>query len=521
MTGPNEGDNQARPGFARIDPAAINLTEAGVPPRGEASRPLGKPLLIGLGLGALLLAAAVVFFLLPLWVAPTAVDSAPTPNAAAGPAPPVSGQPSLATGPGESPWQTALQSELRRETQEILDRMLERRKILKEKGVEIWAGSDYERGARHAETGDSEYARRDFAAAREQYAQALSIFDGLVDNIDAVFDEAMVAGNAALEAGEAAKAQEAFEVALAIDSMDRAARLGLERAATVDEVRDLLRQGDALLRQNQLAEAEGAYQRALALDKHSARAKQQLQSLRNANTERAFKQAMSSGFGFLEQGRLEQAQSAFATALKLKPKSREARNGLEQARQRIVSGKINALLKEAEAAEAREDWQGARAKYEAVLGLDSHLANALEGKRRTGVRLEIHGKLEQILARPSRLFDRAVFDEAKAFHNKLSATAEPGPALSEQLARLGALLSQADTPVQVSLKSDSLTRVVLYKVGDLGYFTSKELLLRPGNYVAVGQREGYRDARVEFFVAPDQPPQAVVVQTREKIALGK
>lgn len=519
MTGPNEGDNQARPGFARIDPAAINLTDAAAPPRGEARRPLGKPLLIGLGLGALLLVAAVVFFLLPLWVAPTAVDAPQT--AAAGPAPPVSGQLSTAAAPGESPWQAAQQSELRRDTQEILERMLEAGKILREKGVEIWAGPDYERGANHAETGDAEYARKNFAAAREQYAQALSIFEGLVDNIDAKFDEAMATGNKALEAGEAAKAREAFEVALAIDSMDRAAQLGLERAATVDEVRDLLRQGDALLRREQLAEAEGAYQRALALDKHSARANQQLQSVRNAKTERAFKQAMSSGFGFLEQGRLDSAQSAFAKALKLKPKSREARNGLEQARQRVVSAKINALLKEAEAAEAREDWQEARAKYEAILGLDSQLANALEGKRRAGVRHEIHGKLEQILTHPARLFDRAVFDETVAFHNKLSAMAEPGPVLSEQLARLGALLSQADTPVQVSLKSDSLTRVVLYKVGDLGYFTSKELLLRPGNYVAVGQRDGYRDARVEFFVAPDQPPQSVVVQTREKIALGK
>ena len=519
MTGPNEGDNQARPGFARIDPAAINLTDAAAPPRGEGSRRLGKPLLIGLGLGALLLVAAVVFFLLPLWVAPTAVDSAQIADAA--PAPPVSDQPSTAASPpGESPWQTAQQSELRRETQEILERMLEEGKILREKGVEVWAGQDYKQGASHAETGDSEYARRNFAAAREQYAQALSIFTSLRENIDAVFDEAMTTGNAALEAGEAAKAQGAFEVALAIDSMDRAAQLGLERAATVDEVRDLLRQGDALLRQKQLAEAEATYQQALALDKHSARAKQQLQSLRNANAERAFKQAMSSGFGFLEQGRPERAQSAFAQALKLKPKSREARNGLEQARQRIVSSKIKALLKEAEAAEAQEDWQGARAKYEAALGLDSHLANALEGKRRTGARLEVHAKLEQILARPAKLFERAVFDETVAFRDKLSAMAEPGPVLSEQLARLGALLSQADAPVRVSLKSDSLTRVVLYKVGDLGYFISKELLLRPGNYVAVGQREGYRDARVEFFVAPDQPPPPVVVQSREKIALG-
>ena len=135
MTGPNEGDNQARPGFARIDPAAINLTDAAAP-SGEARRSLGKPLLVGLGLGALLLAAAVFFFLLPLWVAPPAVDSAP--NAAA-PAPPASGRPPPVAGPGESPWQAAQQSELRRDTQEILERMLEAGKILREKGVETWA----------------------------------------------------------------------------------------------------------------------------------------------------------------------------------------------------------------------------------------------------------------------------------------------------------------------------------------------------------------------------------------------
>ena len=70
MTGPNEGDNQGRPGFARIDPAAINLTDAAAPPRGETRRPLGKPLLIGLGLGALLLAAAVVFFCFPVGRSP-------------------------------------------------------------------------------------------------------------------------------------------------------------------------------------------------------------------------------------------------------------------------------------------------------------------------------------------------------------------------------------------------------------------------------------------------------------------
>ena len=69
--------------------------------------------------------------------------------------------------------------------------------------------------------------------------------------------------------------------------------------------------------------------------------------------------------------------------------------------------------------------------------------------------------------------------------------------------------------------SDNLTRVTLYKVGELGYFTSKSLSLRPGNYVAVGRRDGYRDVRVEFFVGPDKAMEPVVVSSNEKIALGR
>ena len=136
------------------------------------------------------------------------------------------------------------------------------------------------------------------------------------------------------------------------------------------------------------------------------------------------------------------------------------------------------------------------------------------------MRNEIHNKLEQVLAQPDRLFDRSVYNEIVSFHNKIQALSEPGPVLTGQLAKLSHLLRLADTPVAVQFRSDNLTLVTLYKVGELGYFTSKSLSLRPGQYVAVGQRDGYRDARVEFFVDPDQATEPVIVSSNEKIALG-
>jgi hypothetical protein len=53
--------------------------------------------------------------------------------------------------------------------------------------------------------------------------------------------------------------------------------------------------------------------------------------------------------------------------------------------------------------------------------------------------------------------------------------------------------------------------------GNLGNFTSKELSLRPGTYVAVGVRPGYRDVRQEFRVAPEVDMQPVVVRCEEAI----
>ena len=69
----------------------------------------------------------------------------------------------------------------------------------------------------------------------------------------------------------------------------------------------------------------------------------------------------------------------------------------------------------------------------------------------------------------------------------------------------------------MQLVSDNVTDVAIYKVGKLGAFNTTELSLRPGTYVAVGSRPGYRDVRLEFRVAPEIDMQPVVVRCEEQI----
>ena len=92
-----------------------------------------------------------------------------------------------------------------------------------------------------------------------------------------------------------------------------------------------------------------------------------------------------------------------------------------------------------------------------------------------------------------------------------------GPRLGDQKKELSILLKRAATPLPVHMISDNLTEVSVYKVGRLGRFTAQDLNLRPGVYVAVGIRSGYRDVRLEFRVAPEIEPRPIVVQCEEAI----
>ena len=521
MTGSNDS------GFVPIKPAAVDLTAAASTPE-QKKRRFGKQPLLWLGTGAALLIAAIVFFLLPDWITHPVIDPGEAITRAhpdeSGQVLPGGNTPQTAGGraaAGDAPWRNAQRFAQRKQSQEILGQLLDAQAILEERGVTVWGRKEYEQAIQHARSGDAEYSRQNFSQAHDHYARASDILTGLLQGMEGLFSDTMETGNAALAAGDAVAAREAFSIALAIDPIDRTALLGMERAGTLTEVMDLVDRGDVMLRDGKAEQAKGLYQQALEIDGHSERARQQLKLAESRISENAFGLAMSSGFRLLEQERYSQARDEFSAALRIKPGSRDARSGLDQVNHRITSGKINALLKQAKTAEQDEDWQGAVSAYAAALKLDGNLGNARDGQRRATLRNEIHNRLEQVLSRPDRLFDRGAFNEIVSFRDKIRALSEPGPVLAGQLARLDRLLSLADTPVAVQLRSDGHTRVTLYKVGELGYFTSKNLSLRPGHYVAVGHRDGYRDVRVEFFVDPDKAMGPVTVSSDERIALGQ
>jgi hypothetical protein len=233
--------------------------------------------------------------------------------------------------------------------------------------------------------------------------------------------------------------------------------------------------------------------------------------------EAEWSRAVSEGLAALERGAYAEAEAAFARAEKARPGT----SAVADAIQRVEEGRrVDALAlhrSRGEAAEAREDWRGALAEYDAALKLDPQVAFAVSGRARSLPRAELDERLSSYLQRPERLQAEAVAKEAEHVLAQTVERSPAGPRLEEQRSALERLLREARTPVDVHLVSDGQTEVVVLRVGPLGAFKEKSVSLRPGSYVLVGKRPGYRDTRKTLVVSPSRTPPRLDVRCDEAL----
>lgn len=478
---------------------------------------------VWVALAILMLLALAVIFVLPrlvqeyeLPLVPRA-DTAPVVTASA---------PSAGNAPQISPFDEAQRARQRRDAQDALASLLERQQALEAMAVEQWAAEEYDVAIAAARRGDEFYRNTEFIQAALAYQESDLALAGLQQRVPAVLDRMLAAGEAALEADDSALALERFELALQLDPDNALAQRGLSRAQTLDEVTSLIASGLTLQASGDLQDAQQQFEQAAALDsahqQAAALVTQNRQMIRDAN----YTAVMSEGFELLQRGQSDAAIAAFERALRIKPGSAEASEAIAQTREQLTLASIAELREQALAHEANEDWEQALAAYDAVLALDSNLVFALEGKDYSARRLQLDRLLTVNIEQPMRLSDQAAYDEAREVYqigrdleaDLLAEQGRVGERLAQQLDTMEKLLAQMLVPVQVTLNSDNVTDVTVYQVGQLGTFAETTLMLRPGRYVAVGTRPGYRDVREEFVVGFGRELDSITIRCNEEVA---
>jgi hypothetical protein len=394
-----------------------------------------------------------------------------------------------------------------RAAQEAMSRFVElqmRLEPLLEPGS--WGKAEFTAALERASTGDEALTRNEFAEAEASYRAAADALAGLEAERTRALEQAVRDGSAALVARDQAAANAAFGLAASIAPADPRVTHGQARAARLPEVNDLLRDAKN-------AELAGDWDVALATLRRVERLDPETAGLAEAVTrvsasvgEVRLQDVVSTAFGDLDAGRLEQARAGFGRALALDPGNAAALGGIEQIDRQDELNRLDRLEQDADRALAEERWTDAEALYADALAVDPNIQFAIAGRALAAERRDAAAALQAIIDDPDRLSSQRVFDDARATRDAAAALEPKGTGLRARIAEVSALLESYATPVPVVLRSDNRTQVTVSTVGPLGMFNEKQLALRPGAYTVLGSRDGCRDVRERIVVRPDMAP---------------
>jgi len=454
--------------------------------------------------GVLVVAALVVFFVLPRWVESQRRARLSTESAETGDR---ERPPPAAVAPAAS--KTSAES--------LLARLLPLREQLEVWAIDRWAAAGYAEARELESRGDAAFINGDYGTAYARYDEALIAYGLLSERRDAVLAENLENGSAALEAGDQQRAIETFDLALAIEPDNAAALDGARRAEALDVLLTHMSAGRRFEMDDVLDAAQREYAQAVAIDAQFVPAREALERVEAARADEAYDANLSLALTSMANGNLGAARTHFEKARALRPGSPEVVDGLRQLQQVESSRAIATQRRLAESAEGAEKWSEAASHYQTIIETQDNLQFAEAGLQRNREMARITERMAELLEDPTQLFRPEVLAEALELMGLGHGVAEGLPRLTEQLGHLEIAVQLASTPISVVFQSDTVTEVVIRGVGTLGGFERRDVPLKPGHYVVVGRRDGYRDTRREISVLPGRQQPVVEVRCTDKI----
>ena len=470
-------------------------------------------LFLSLAMVVLLGSTAVVILLLPTYLTekkrPQAETSAPP---AAPPLPLEELKESDAT--------TAADENLRNlkdETTEALELFLAVKARAENERANEWAHEEYQRILREETAADQFFTAQQFRKAKENYQTAASALEELLATKQSRLDSYLTEAANYLKQEDSHSALRAYEVALIIDPDNKKAQAGALKAKNLDTVLALYRQAGEHEASGDLIAAAQLLENVLQLDETYIPAVEAHTRILTILERRAFEQSMRSFYGDLQSGSLEEARKTL-DELKI---THSTHDEVTQAEKLLVQKEevawVNDLKAQADTYASREEWSKALSIYEKVLKVQPGVLFALHGHDRASKRLDLDTNLKTFLENPERLGEMTQVTRAQQLLTYARSFSKDIGRLNHQIDELDKLITRATTLVPVTIDSDDMTEIVIYHVGKLGVFSSKELTLRPGRYTVVGSRNGYRDIRTMIEVDPEAQTNQFYIACREPI----
>ena len=406
--------------------------------------------------------------------------------------------------------------EMRLKADEALGKLVSMIDSLQERGIEKWGGLTYQDIKNNYKAGDSLYLNGKFEAAQEKYVDAFNVLNMLSEQTNEILMQNLNAGKKALKNDNFNDAIKFFDITVSLSPGNTEYSKYYRRALNLEELIDLKNQGLELENNMNLSLARERYKAALELDLENESVRELLDKIDAKITRNNFEISMSEGFFALTNNDFQSARALFGSAKEIDAKSMEPIDAMTQLEEQEKDISISVLEAASKEHENMEQWGLAIDTYLRLLEIDGDLQFAKIGLIRSKRRQQFSDEVQKYIDDYDNLSDSITMQRATNLLLE-AVKLEDKPRLRNQINELKRLLKRANTPIKITLISDNITKVTIFRISKLEVFNVKQLSLRPGNYIAIGIRDGYRDVREEFRVAPEIPTSVITVICEEKI----
>ncbi|MEH6576569.1 MAG: hypothetical protein V7731_05770 [Amphritea sp.] len=363
----------------------------------------------------------------------------------------------------------------------------------------------------------SAFSKSDYGSALKSLAQTQLLAENILseweDNFQEFFSQALVFFNQ----NSYDKAKLKIEDALALKPDDGEALELKKRIDSLLPIVKLLEEAKVAQLENDLQKEFALLSRVVELDPARVELLIDLENLKRQLMDIRFSSLIDKGLGHVNAGRLHEARSSLAEARKIYP----ARSEVNLLAANIDAFSKGLLLEQAldksQSAIVKDDWKTVLSVAEK--GLKVHPENrTLLDRINMAERIILTRKaIQDFIKYHQRLSSKNVTKRAQQILNEAENLSNQSFSLLSNMHQLEKLLEAYGRSIDVFLKSDNQTYIVVRGVGQVGITAGRSIKLKPGEYIFEGKREGFRSKLVTVQIPINNLPVTVEIVCDEPI----
>ena len=362
-----------------------------------------------------------------------------------------------------------------------------------------------------------QFSAGDYGKAYASIQQLTEQAQNTIADSKTAFDAALQAAQNAFDNNDYAPAKAAIDKALMLDNSSSAAQKLSERVDQLPEIADLVVKINTANAENNRQLELDLIKQLLTFTPEREALKQRAQQLTNALNTRQFQRQITQGNQALENANLSAAQTALAAAKRIypdRPEVRDLANAIQIAQENQQISQLQASVASAESADNWVDVKTSLTKIQSLRPDDKAITEKLAVASDI---VNLQNQLDKTLASPYRLADDAAGNNARELASAATQYQSQSASLAAKTRELKQVLTAINQPVDVNIRSDNQTHIVVRGVGIVGTTAAKTIQLKPGNYTFEGKRAGYRSMLKEVEVPLDQTAVTVTLICDEPV----